>query len=53
MLCALALTVVPVDDVAVVGTAEAVVCRPADVECHEQRLRCYVRALTEGGVCPA
>ena len=51
LLLALALVVLPVDDL-VVGTASAVVCRVDDVECHEQQARCWVRAIVEGGACP-
>ena len=52
IVAALAVISVPVDDLAV-GSAAAVVCDVEDVECRVQQLRCFVRAIVHGGVCPA
>ena len=53
VLCALAITAVPVDDVAVVGTAEAVLCEPENVKCHQRQVECLVDLATNlGGACP-
>lgn len=30
-----------------VGTAQAVVCEPTDLQCQENQLRCYARTVTE------
>lgn len=47
-LVALALVSIPAPDVSPAGIATANVCDLDDVECHEQKARCFLSIVLEG-----